>query len=68
MYFFSDGLTDQFGGPEGQKFGAKRVREVLVENTHLSMEDQHNKIRAAFNEWKGEGKQIDDLLLIGIKF
>jgi len=68
VYFFSDGLTDQFGGSEGQKFGAKRVRETLLENAHLGMEEQHDKIRTAFNAWKGDGKQIDDLLLIGIKF
>jgi len=68
IYFFSDGLSDQFGGPAGQKFGSKRIREILIENSHLNMEQQHDKMRKAFDEWKGNNKQIDDLLLIGIKF
>lgn len=68
IYFFSDGLTDQFGGPDGQKFGTKRVREILIENARLEMKVQHEKLRSAFDEWKGAHRQIDDLLVIGIKF
>lgn len=68
IYFFSDGLTDQFGGADGLKFGPRRTREVLLENAHLSMQEQCTKVRDAFNQWKGTNKQIDDLLLIGIKF
>ncbi len=68
IYFFSDGITDQFGGPDGQKFGPKRTREILLQNSRLSMQEQHAKIRQSFNEWKGDNKQIDDLLMIGIKF
>jgi serine phosphatase RsbU (regulator of sigma subunit) len=68
IYFFSDGLTDQFGGKDGLKFGPKRTREVLLENAHLTMSEQGQKIREAFDHWKGTNKQIDDLLLIGIKF
>ena len=68
VYFFSDGLSDQFGGPAGQKFGSKRIREILIENAHLNMAEQHAKMRKAFDDWKGNNKQIDDLLLIGIKF
>lgn len=68
IYFFSDGLTDQFGGTEGRKFGAQRVRDILSENAHLDMRGQHERLRAAFDDWKGSHKQIDDLLVIGIKF
>lgn len=68
IYFFSDGLTDQFGGPDGLKFGPRRTRETLLANAHLPMPEQKEKIKQAFEEWKGATKQIDDLLLIGIKF
>lgn len=68
VYFFSDGLTDQFGGTEGQKFGAKRVRELISGSAHLGLQDIYTVIRNAFDEWKGNNKQIDDLLVIGIKF
>jgi serine phosphatase RsbU (regulator of sigma subunit) len=68
IYFFSDGLTDQFGGPDGMKFGPRRTREILVANAKEDMKEQQMRIMQAFDEWKGESKQIDDLLLIGIKF
>lgn len=68
IYFFSDGLTDQFGGPDGLKFGPRRTREALLANAHLSMAEQYARIKESYYNWKGEHKQIDDLLLIGIKF
>jgi serine phosphatase RsbU (regulator of sigma subunit) len=68
IYFFSDGLPDQFGGLDGQKFGAKRIRELIVQNSELSMTEQHLKLRQAFDDWRGKNKQLDDLLMIGIKF
>jgi PAS domain S-box-containing protein len=30
VYFFSDGLPDQFGGPEGRKYFPKRIREHVL--------------------------------------
>ncbi|MCB0495890.1 MAG: SpoIIE family protein phosphatase [Cyclobacteriaceae bacterium] len=68
IYFFSDGFTDQFGGPDQLKFGPKRTRDLLLEHAHLPMSDQHDKVKSAFEEWQGNHTQIDDVLMIGIKF
>ena len=68
IYFFSDGFTDQFGGPDQLKLGPKRTRELLVGNSHLSMTDQHAKVKETFESWQGDTRQIDDVLLIGLKF
>jgi len=68
IYFFSDGFTDQFGGPDQLKLGPKRTRELLLDNAHLSMNDQQLKVKDKFESWQGKTKQIDDVLLIGIKF
>jgi PAS domain S-box-containing protein len=68
IFFFSDGLTDQLGGPEFKKFSPGRVRELIVENQALSMEECHGFFEKEFFEWKGNEKQIDDVLLIGIEF
>lgn len=67
-YFFSDGLTDQLGGPEYKKYSPGRVREQLVANNSLSMEEMSQFFEKEFFTWKGEEKQIDDVLLIGIEF
>ncbi len=68
IYFFSDGFPDQFGGPKQLKFGPKRTRELLLANTNSSMEEQQIKTKEAFETWQGDNRQIDDVLLIGIKF
>lgn len=68
VFFFSDGLPDQFGGPEGKKYSPKRIREIIVQNQQLTMAQLNNFFQNDYRNWLGEGKQIDDVLLIGIKF
>jgi len=68
IYFSSDGFPDQFGGPEGRKFGPKRVREI-IEQVHTStMPEAMGMFDQQWEGWRGETKQTDDVLLIGIKF
>lgn len=68
VYFFSDGYPDQFGGPENRKFGPKRIKEMLSTYKYDNFEEMERKVGESFQEWKGEYKQTDDVLLIGIKF
>ncbi|WP_338768227.1 PAS domain S-box protein [Bernardetia sp. ABR2-2B] len=68
LYIFSDGLPDQFGGEEDKKFSAKQIREILVENRNQNMEEMHITFENRFEQWMGNSKQIDDILMIGIKF
>jgi len=68
IFFFSDGLTDQLGGEEFKKFSPARVRDKIVANQQLSMEEYHRFFEEDFYNWKGNEKQIDDVLLIGIEF
>jgi PAS domain S-box-containing protein len=68
FFFFSDGLPDQLGGPEGKKYSPKRIRELILENKDLPIEKYSTLFTEDFEIWKGEGKQIDDVLLIGIEF
>lgn len=66
IYFFSDGLPDQFGGENQRKFGPKRIRDLILEIENFA--EMRNTFHKAYLDWKGEGKQIDDILLIGVKF
>lgn len=68
VFFCSDGFPDQFGGPETRKFGPKRIREIIQENHHLPMDKVQEIIANAWEDWKGNEKQTDDVLMIGIKF
>jgi PAS domain S-box-containing protein len=68
IYFSSDGFPDQFGGDEGRKFGPRRVREI-VEQVHMQPMAEAMKIfDKEWEAWRGNTKQTDDVLLIGIKF
>lgn len=68
IYFSSDGYPDQFGGPEGRKFGPKKVREIIERVHTLSMREAAIIFDSEWEAWRGETKQTDDVLLIGIKF
>ncbi|AZQ61367.1 hypothetical protein EI427_03750 [Flammeovirga pectinis] len=67
FYIYSDGYQDQFGGPENKKFMRKQLIEKLCQTSNLSMGEQKEVMQTTFLKWKGEQKQLDDLLLIGFK-
>jgi PAS domain S-box-containing protein len=68
FYFSSDGFPDQFGGTEGRKFGPKKTREIIERVHKQSMPDAMQVFEKEWEEWRGDTKQTDDVLLIGIKF
>jgi PAS domain S-box-containing protein len=67
LYLFSDGFIDQFGGPKGRKYMRKRFKELLIEISPLDMAAQHLRISNEFEQWKGKEKQVDDILILGVK-
>ncbi|MCK4701653.1 MAG: tetratricopeptide repeat protein, partial [Bacteroidales bacterium] len=68
IYLFSDGYADQFGGPDGKKFKYKQFKNLLLSVQGYSMEKQKEIVAEKFDKWKGESDQIDDVILIGIRF
>ncbi len=68
IFFFSDGLTDQMGGPDGGKYGPGRVRDILLKNPGFTIRQFHKFFEYDFTTWLGEERQLDDVLLIGIEF
>ena len=68
FYMYSDGYPDQFGGPKNKKFKSKTFKEMLIEGNSKSMKKQKEIISQRFNEWMGDSEQVDDILIMGIKF
>jgi len=68
LFLFSDGYPDQFGGPLGKKIMTKKFKEFLHSIQSLTMEEQGEKMDNFFEEWKGNTEQIDDVLVVGIRF
>jgi serine phosphatase RsbU (regulator of sigma subunit) len=64
---FSDGYSDQFGGPNTKKFRSSRLREFILEIHDLTLKEQKKRLEKAFLDWKGDNPQTDDVLIIGLK-
>ena len=67
VFLFSDGLQDQFGGPDKTKYGMKRLRHFLKSNQKLSLIELKQKLIEEWTDWKGDHAQIDDVLLMGVQ-
>jgi len=67
FYFFSDGVSDQFGGEGSKKFGYKRLKQLLLDIHQQPMDKQKTVFEKTLLDWMGKNDQIDDFLLIGIR-
>ena len=68
VYLYSDGIVDQFGGPKNKKFMTKRFVELLSSCSKLAMTEQKEIIEHSILKWKLGVDQIDDILVMGLKF
>ncbi|MBN2891151.1 MAG: SpoIIE family protein phosphatase [Bacteroidales bacterium] len=69
IYLFSDGYVDQFGGKgtRKKKFMISRLRELFLEINQKSADEQKDILLKEHLEWKGKTKQIDDVLIMGVR-
>lgn len=67
IYLFSDGYADQFGGERGKKMKSGKFKKLLLEHRHQNMEQQKQALEQAFEDWKGDLEQIDDVCVIGVQ-
>ncbi|MBU0764520.1 MAG: SpoIIE family protein phosphatase, partial [Bacteroidetes bacterium] len=76
FYLFSDGYSDQFGGPGADKIKNKGLKDLLVSIYAEPMIHQKNLLEKHLNDWMmhinpATGKpfvQVDDILLLGFKW
>ena len=67
LYIFSDGYVDQFGGPKGKKFKSKPFKKLILSLQNHAIAEQLEHFDQAFESWRGETEQIDDVCVIGVK-
>ncbi|MGC9375016.1 MAG: SpoIIE family protein phosphatase [Bacteroidales bacterium] len=68
IYLFSDGYADQFGGPAQTKFKSTNLKKLFTEIVNQPMNKQKGILEEKFNQWKGDLDQVDDIIVLGIKF
>jgi len=67
FYLFTDGMIDQFGGPDNKKFMSWRFKHQLHIMYPHSMANQQKHLEAEFLSWKGRNEQTDDILILGVR-
>jgi ligand-binding sensor domain-containing protein/serine phosphatase RsbU (regulator of sigma subunit) len=68
IYLFTDGFADQKGGPSNKKYYYLPFQELCIRIQDRSMEEQKQELEKVITAWKGENEQIDDILIMGIRF
>lgn len=71
LFMFTDGFSDQFGGPDYRKFMAKNFKDLIAKSANLPIIQQGLEIDKAFKLWRNfngnDYDQIDDVTVMGIE-
>ena len=68
LYLFSDGFSDQFGGPMNKKYTIGRFKKLLVTISEQPMKEQQRTLDATLKSWSEKNIQVDDVLVMGVEF
>ena len=67
LFMFTDGLMDQFGGPHDRKLNKSGFRNLIASLTASGLSTAKENCDRLLREWMGSRKQLDDILLIGMR-
>jgi len=65
IVMFSDGVTDQFDSTGKDKFGYKRIQNLVKGNSPVTQ--INTMVAKEVQQWMGEHRQMDDMLLMAVK-
>ncbi|MCU0432499.1 MAG: SpoIIE family protein phosphatase [Bacteroidia bacterium] len=68
IYLFTDGYPDQFGGEKGKKYLYSRFKTLLSGLHTQPMSQQLVHIDVELKAWMGANEQVDDILVMGVRF
>lgn len=66
FFFYSDGVTDQFGGPMSKKLSTKGLLGVLQGIMTELPVNREREINLLLRRWQGMNVQTDDMLMLGL--
>lgn len=67
FYLYTDGYSDQFGGPKGKKFKHKAFVDLIQTIKKQNLSNQMEVLDNNFESWKGDLEQLDDVCIIGFQ-
>jgi serine phosphatase RsbU (regulator of sigma subunit) len=68
LFMYTDGFTDQFGGPKGKKYSSRRLREFILSIRNDTAQVQKQKLSEEFSTWSSGFDQVDDVCVVGVRF
>jgi len=68
IYLFSDGFVDQIGGPNRKTFRSNNFKQLLINIHQKPLDEQEAILEKEYEEWKRDMEQIDDIMVMGIRF
>jgi serine phosphatase RsbU (regulator of sigma subunit) len=66
IFLYTDGFLDQFGGENNRKFLKRHFLDLLKNLSKSSGNQYSNELKKDFINWKGDGEQTDDVLVLGL--
>ena len=67
IYMYSDGFQDMYNYKINSKYSSKRFKNFLLNVSENTMSMQLGSIEKEYNNWLDGCKQIDDILVIGLR-
>ena len=68
IFLSSDGFADQISSEPRKKFSYRKLKDLLVEIHKLPVSEQRQVLENTFDNWKEGIDQVDDVLIMGIRF
>ncbi len=67
-YLTSDGYYSQFSQFTGKKMMKNRMRDILESVAVKDAAEQQEILKRYYADWQGNTEQVDDVMIIGVKF
>ncbi len=67
FYIFSDGYADTYSF-EGKKLKTRKFKDILTSIQDIPMKEQEKYLDDYIESWKAGAEQVDDILIIGVRF
>lgn len=67
IYLFTDGFSDQFGGPRNKKYLRRKFLDFVKKINKHPLSEQQALLDREFANWKGMNEQTDDVCVLGVQ-
>lgn len=68
IIIYSDGYADQFGGEKGKKLKYKNFKNLILKHHFKGLDEIKIELYNFFETWRGDHEQIDDVIIMGVRF